>query len=154
MVRLRFEDRFEYSILGTGKIPPDTPYPAMLLQPILENATIHGLADEGISKLQIEFYEKNNQLFTSIRDNGIGIEISKRKKEELGKKRISKGIKLLKEKIYVLNKMHQTDIKIEFIDLSKIKNKSNGTQVIISFSLSKMLNKRISPTRNQDLLNH
>ncbi|MBK9335512.1 MAG: histidine kinase [Lewinellaceae bacterium] len=56
LVQLRFEDKFQYEILGDDNVLPDTPIPSMLVQPLLENATLHGLAPEGISMLELAFF--------------------------------------------------------------------------------------------------
>ncbi|MEZ4931874.1 MAG: two-component regulator propeller domain-containing protein [Saprospiraceae bacterium] len=76
MVKLRFEDRFEYQISEADKILATTPFPAMILQPILENATIHGLSPEGLSIIDIVFSFNGQTLTCSITDNGVGIEAS------------------------------------------------------------------------------
>ena len=48
--------------------------PKFLLQPIVENAVIHGLsAKKGLGKILIEGYIQNDKIKISITDNGIGI---------------------------------------------------------------------------------
>ena len=138
MVQLRFGDRFEYTISGNDEIPSDLQFPAMLLQPILENATIHGFAQDGISKLELNFILKDQKLVTAIKDNGIGIEVSKAIKNKKDKKRISKGIQMLRTKINVLNKMHRSDIALSFLDLSTSGKEEHGTLVTLSFSAEKI----------------
>ena len=139
MVKLRFGERFDYQIIKKNNIPEDTLFPAMILQPILENATIHGFAPEGISTLQVSFELKENKLFSTVSDNGIGIEASKKWKKTQNRKRISKGIQLLQDKINVMNKMFSLDLKIEYLDLSSLSKNQNGTQVTISFSTDKIV---------------
>ncbi len=133
MVQLRFEDRFQYKITGAGKLPPEMPFPAMILQPILENATIHGLAIEGVSVLSIDFQMSGKFLICSVTDNGIGIDVSKKDKKKQGKKRVSKGIELLKKKVFILNKIHDIDLKFDFRDLSENAPSIHGTKVTVSF---------------------
>ncbi|MEO1259134.1 MAG: two-component regulator propeller domain-containing protein [Bacteroidota bacterium] len=135
MVKLRFGNRFEYQINKENNIR-NTLFPAMILQPILENATIHGLAPEGVSFLDVTFEIKENKLITTIVDNGIGIDASKKINRTKNKKRVSKGIRLLQDKINVMNKMYGLDLKIEYLDLSKY-NKT-GTKVILYFSPEKI----------------
>ena len=138
MVKLRFGERFEYQINEENKIPGDTLFPAMILQPILENATIHGFAPEGKSTLNINFELKGNKLACTITDNGIGIEKSKKFKKKQSRKRVSKGIQLLQEKINVMNKMYGLDLKIEYLDLSSLNKNVSGTRVHLSYSPDKI----------------
>ena len=138
LVKLRFKDKFNFEISDTGKINPNTPFPAMLLQPIIENATIHGFAPEGVSELKINFNFIDNKIYCAIIDNGIGIEESKKIRKKIGEKRVSMGINLLKKKIESLNKMYKTDISLEIIDLSNISKESHGTKVIVKYSPRKI----------------
>ncbi len=49
--------------------------PKLILQPIVENSIIHGLANESFElKIRIRVYKKNKQVFIEIIDNGPGIE--------------------------------------------------------------------------------
>ncbi len=133
MVQLRFENRFQYKITEIGGLSPDMSFPAMILQPILENATIHGLAIQGASILSVDFHMSGKFLICSITDNGIGINISKERKKAKSKKRVSKGIELLKKKIFILNKMYGIKLKLDFQDLSENQAGSHGTKVTVSF---------------------
>ena len=128
-------------------IYPKTPFPAMVIQPVLENATIHGLALEGVSKLQVELVLHQSLLVCTITDNGVGIDKSRARKKR--KKRISKGIKLLNKKIEVLNKMHDLDLSISYLDLSTIKKEEQGTKVTISFTPNKIDGKLVFEHLNQ-----
>lgn len=48
--------------------------PKLILQPIVENSIIHGLAEESFElKIRIKVYRKNEQVFIEIIDNGPGI---------------------------------------------------------------------------------
>ncbi len=99
MIQLRFGERFSYSIIGTEAIPEKILFPSMLLQPILENATIHGLAPSGSSNLSIKFGFSDGRLDCSVTDNGVGILASRERKAKLGGPiRISKGILLLEKR--------------------------------------------------------
>ncbi|MEO1259138.1 MAG: two-component regulator propeller domain-containing protein [Bacteroidota bacterium] len=140
MVKLRFGERFEYQINKEDEIREDTLFPAMILQPILENATIHGFAPEGKSRLNIRFELKGNKLISTITDNGVGIETSKKLKKKQNRKRVSKGIQLLQEKINVMNKMYGLDLKIEYMDLSSINKNISGTQATLSYTPDKIAN--------------
>ena len=133
MVKLRFGDHFSYTICGAEKIGSHTMFPAMVLQPILENATMHGLSPEGVSHLTVHFDEDKGRLTTTLTDNGVGIEESLRRKGSKPPRRTSKGLILLDKKLQMLNKLYAVDLKITTTDRRQLNDSCNGTQVIISF---------------------
>ena len=55
--------------------------PKFILQPIVENAFNHGFVTEGYKngEISISIYQKNDKLYLSVRDNGIGINPEKLK---------------------------------------------------------------------------
>ena len=146
MIALRFGDRFAFELQGLEDIPENTPFPAMLLQPILENATLHGLAPEGTSHLKIAFKMSGRRLTCSITDNGVGIESSRERKKELGSKRPSRGLSLLHKKVDTLNQLHPLDLKLEIKDVSRQTNGLEGTQAVITFLPDQIKSKDIQPT--------
>lgn len=134
MVKLRFGDRFNYEIIGEGDVQEETKFPAMLLQPILENATIHGLSLEGTSELTIHFKQQHDIITCTATDNGVGINESLLRKSQMSVQRPSRGLKLLDKKMQMLNQLHNLNLKIITNDLSVLDKSKHGTQVIITFS--------------------
>ena len=70
--QLRFKDKMKYDIQinvkGSYKIMP------LLIQPIVENAFIHGVEMKGEeSQISISIYEKEDLLIVEVEDNGVGI---------------------------------------------------------------------------------
>jgi ligand-binding sensor domain-containing protein len=135
MVQLRFEDRFEYIVTSTPNIPPDLLFPSMLLQPLLENATIHGLNQDGETLIEVAFDMVGNRLRCQITDNGIGIEKAKQTKIILNPQHKSKGMELLFKKIQTLNTLYHHDIDLTVNDRKNEQPAQAGTHVVISFSL-------------------
>ncbi|MFM9951842.1 MAG: two-component regulator propeller domain-containing protein [Saprospiraceae bacterium] len=137
MVKLRYADQFKFEITGTQNILSNNLlYPAMILQPILENATLHGLAVQGVSQLSIHFEIKSQQLICTVTDNGPGIQRSQDRMKVNPTTRVSKGITLLENKVRMLNTLHNINLKIEWTDLSETKGEqANGTQASISLNL-------------------
>jgi tetratricopeptide (TPR) repeat protein len=71
----RQNHRFSYTIKKDPALRPDALYiPGMLLQPLAENAIVHGLfAKEGnAGKLQITFAKAGTALKVTVTDNGVG----------------------------------------------------------------------------------
>lgn len=138
MIKLRFGDRFSYEIIGAEKLPGNVAFPAMLLQPILENATLHGLSPLGHSHLKIEFELVGKRLTCNVTDNGVGIEESKTRKQKRGdNSRISRGIHLLEKKVQSLNLLYPANIRLSILDLSQTNPPGQGTQASLSFLVLK-----------------
>jgi ligand-binding sensor domain-containing protein/two-component sensor histidine kinase len=104
---MRFKDKFEYHVevdplLSSEKIK----VPAMLIQPFLENSIWHGLLpkDDGeVGELTVSFHLVDSHVELEIRDNGIGIESSLRRKTSADS-HISKGMEITKSRIDLIKK--------------------------------------------------
>ena len=99
----RFPNGFEYYIHLDAAIDPDTCYiPSMLIQPFLENAIIHGIADKeekGIINLHLQ--KRHNQLHISVEDNGKGFTQNSQSKYNATHKSV--GISNTKRRLELLN---------------------------------------------------
>ncbi len=137
LARLRYGDnKFRYKIIGTDVIPPNLPFPALFLQPILENATIHGSATDEVSTVTIEYKLENDRVSCLITDNGPGIHAhTNRTKDHLRK---SKGIRMLHNKAATLNLLFDLDMEFVTKDLSDNTPPARGTQAVISFDIHKV----------------
>jgi sensor histidine kinase YesM len=150
LVQLRFEDKFNYTIVGSEEINPNIPIPTMLLQPILENATIHGLAQEGESYIELRFAIEQNLLHCTLTDNGLGYKETQRLKQLSDLKRTSKGLELLSKKINALNRLYQLDLQLDMQDLSDNNKTEHGTCVRLSFTPEKIW--KATKTHAQNLI--
>jgi len=140
MARLRYgDDKFSYSISGAENIPADLPYPSLFFQPILENATIHGAAPTGVTTIDIEYTLRKGRLYSSITDNGPGVNAGKDgSANHADYKRRSKGIAILKNKALTLNQLFDIDLQLDIRDRSDISPKERGTRAIVSFNVQKI----------------
>lgn len=141
MVKLRFGDRFRFEVTGTASIPPSTGFPSMLLQPLLENATLHGLAPEGDSILHLDFGLNGKYLVCTITDNGAGLKEVRERQKAGGIDRVSKGLELLLQKVQTLNRRYDLGLQLELHDLSDDKIPGRGTRVTVRFYPDKIPNK-------------
>ena len=128
--KLRFEDRFEYSIeieeaieFERAMIPP------MITQPFIENAIEHGQLHtiEG-GFIRVKFSKTGGMLVITIEDNGVG-----RKGAELNKKskdHKSMAMQITSDRIKNLNKKHRTAGSVIVEDYDK--TLQTGTKVLIS----------------------
>lgn len=108
--------------------------PSLILQPSIENIFLHAFeSDQDDKEIVINISESKNSYEIEILDNGIGIESSRR----LYPKRNSKGslgIKLIKDRISVLNDFGESDFDMKVMDRSK--NKEKGTKVTLKIPKS------------------
>lgn len=97
--QLRFEFKFEISI--DPEVNGDLiEIPGMIIQPLAENAVVHGLSAKGeLGKLDIQVKRQNGNLCVCVADNGVGL--SSQKIDELSQKGF--GLKLVEERINILN---------------------------------------------------
>ena len=138
LVQLRFENKFQYEITGAAEVPPDTPIPSMLLQPILENATIHGIAPAGKSILKLEFFYQPHRFCCVLTDNGIGLKAAQQQKQLFGMERKSKGLALLEKKVITLNRLYDLDLDLTIQDLTAQGLGEQGTRVLIHYDPEKI----------------
>jgi ligand-binding sensor domain-containing protein len=123
--QLRFTDEFTFSIQNNCSNPL-TEIPSMIIQPFIENALWHGLANKpGKKNIQLIFSDDADGIRILIQDNGIG-----RKATALLPKRPDKqsmGLEITKERL----QHYSYDSSIEIIDLLDEKGNAEGTKVII-----------------------
>jgi tetratricopeptide (TPR) repeat protein len=124
--QMRFAGLFDYEINVDDNIyPADYLVPPMLIQPFVENAIEHGFRNINYKgNLSISFNIKNQQMFITVEDNGVGL-ISKEPGEQ--KKQSLAGI-ILKERLEVLFKTKGQDAKYEIED----KKRRGGQGVLVN----------------------
>lgn len=126
----RFGNKFSYALVIDPDIDQDdTRIPSMLLQPYIENAIWHGLMPkENGGHIDIRISRQDNeQLLIEIIDDGIGITNSLQHKRETHE---SKGMKLTRERINLINQIEANPIQIEVRQ-----NGNSGTTVFILIPL-------------------
>ncbi|MFI5137650.1 MAG: sensor histidine kinase [Sphingobacteriales bacterium] len=111
--QMRFNDRFNYQIAIDDNLDvEDWMVPTMILQPLLENALLHGIMPSAIAgKVIIDFKEQAGNLLITITDNGIGIANSLALKET-GNGHRSRSTELIKKRVAALSRFGSTAITI------------------------------------------
>ncbi len=100
---MRFTNRFAYTINLDETIDLDNwMIPTMMLQPLLENALLHGIMPSAIKgELEIHIQEVEKNLLITVTDNGIGMVRSRALKQNEVHK--SRGMELIQKRIAALS---------------------------------------------------
>ena len=141
--QLRFSDKFLFVKHIDPAINLNELYiPALITQPLIENAIWHGLLPLPVYKkpqLTLSIVLKGDQLLIGIEDNGVGRLTEPKPEPITGRK--SKGTSLIRNRLDSLNQLYETNgAHIEFIELMDEANNKIGTRVQVLFSTA-ILNK-------------
>jgi sensor histidine kinase YesM len=127
--KLRFGNKFDFEI----KRPPNPEklkvmIPAMLLQPVLENAVWHGMMHVKTDGKIILDASKQiaHRTHICISDNGNGLPSGN---DDRSKKKQSYGIKNIREKMAIIEKMYGKETRFEINN----RTDSSGVKVIFEF---------------------
>jgi sugar lactone lactonase YvrE/signal transduction histidine kinase len=130
--QMRFNERFAYDVSVADNLDMEEwMIPTMIVQPLLENALLHGLMPSSIDgKLAIGLKEQNGGLLITITDNGIGLANSAALKNTGSHK--SRGMELIKKRIAALSRFGAHAITICMAPaFSGEKNPGNQTTLFI-----------------------
>jgi ligand-binding sensor domain-containing protein/two-component sensor histidine kinase len=110
---MRFSDRFRFSIqIEENLDAEDWMIPTMILQPLLENALLHGIMPSTQpGEISIRFAQQEQDLWIVITDNGIGISNSRTLKNNGAHK--SRGMELISKRIKALSHFGTKPITIQ-----------------------------------------
>lgn len=133
LAQTRYKNKFTYHLIVDKEIKiTEIALPSMLLQPIVENAIVHGLASKNNSGiLKVCFSKDDVFLRCVIEDNGIGREASAKKQHM--KEHQSKAIEITKNRIQLFDHKSEKS-KIEIVDLYQ-NGFPSGTKVIVTLPL-------------------
>ncbi|NND95376.1 MAG: histidine kinase [Flavobacteriales bacterium] len=126
---LRFGKKFSTIIEVDDQLDLDETYlPAMLVQPLVENAINHGLHErldeEGI--LHIRFSQQSGGMTIEVIDNGIGVEAGKKNKVS---DRKSMGTALINDRISTIRLSGAGEVSMEYAEYRPDDLEYPGTQV-------------------------
>lgn len=126
---IRFEGRITFEIQVDPAIRAnDLLLPPMLIQPYLENAIVHGLANANkAGKVKLEVRQRPDHLFVVIVDNGVGRAATKG-----AKGRASVGMLVTQQRLEILNRQSAADFTVRVIDLEDTDGQPAGTRVEVA----------------------
>jgi len=88
--------------------------------------------EKGLITLQ---FRKTDKLEIYLKDNGIGIEASRKLHQHQHNLHSSKGIELMLARVESLNKIYHKNIQIRIIDNRELDAAESGTTIVISLDL-------------------
>ena len=119
MEALRFESRFAYTLeVDEGIDVHDVEIPALLIQPYVENALLHGLLPKAANGLlKIGFRNEDDYIRCTIEDNGIGRAAASEIKRRKPVQHKSVGMHLSQERLELINGNRAEKVLVQITDL-------------------------------------
>lgn len=134
--RVRLGGKMNYEmIIEPGLSVSNIEIPPMVIQPFLENAIWHGIVNKPDNgHVWIRFRTIEDSLEIVVEDNGIGRDASAAIQGE-HKTRKSMGMKLIRERLELIEKLYKTGVTINVHDLVDGSGRASGTSVQIRLPL-------------------
>jgi len=130
MERLRFKNKFKYVVETDPEIDKENVLvPPMLLQPFVENAIIHGVQNKESGLIKINVTKQNAMIKCTVEDNGIGRQDIISIDRDGDKKHKSLGLKIIRERLSIINQLKKVKAAINIFDLKDAENKPSGLRV-------------------------
>ncbi|MBK7668288.1 MAG: histidine kinase [Sphingobacteriaceae bacterium] len=106
--KLNRNNKFTFEVKVSPDIDQDAVLiPAMIIQPFIENSIEHGLnklENNQIGNIILEFNIHYNELVITIKDNGVGLNTTKEKKED----HTSRAMQITTDRLNLINNLHGT----------------------------------------------
>lgn len=129
---LRLRNKFQFQIDTNQLNLEQSMIPPMLIQPFVENAIWHGIAEiEGQGLIRIQMKQIENCLSIEIEDNGIGRKRAKQKRTGGGESHRSLATQITTERISLLKGEFPDQVVFEIVDLLDENGEGCGTIVKI-----------------------
>ncbi|MBE8712086.1 tetratricopeptide repeat-containing sensor histidine kinase [Sphingobacterium hungaricum] len=106
---MRFSNAFSYDFkVGENIRLKDILLPPMLIQPLIENAVLHGLLVQPTNDahLSVSIEKSEEQLCITVKDNGVGFQTKPSSKATNSIKEKSMGLASIRERIALINKQY------------------------------------------------
>jgi len=129
--KLRFQNRFTYTIDVDKSIHKDSKIPPLLIQPIIENCIKHGFKKiDYQGQIKVNFKSQENKIVISIMDNGLGFGEKKQDPKSL-------GMQIISERLDIINTTEKSKVsKLKVIDRQSTQGEK-GSIVQITLPIKK-----------------
>src|SRR5690606_30368283 len=133
--QLRFNDKFSFSITKDPNIEDDVALPPLLIQPFIENAIIHGVIPKKENgNISIAFSVTNSSLHCTIVDDGVGINQSRKNKENLVLAHKSMALGIIKKRLEMITEATTKEASITIEEMEN-GNEITGTKITLKLPL-------------------
>ena len=131
--KLRFDNKFDFTITKSQNIEDDIAVPPLLIQPLIENAINHGLIPQNKKgKIDICFaLDEDNIIVCEILDNGVGINKSIENKKTSVNIHKSMALGIIKQRLSIIAKKTKKNARLETYQINDKAKQSMGTKVIV-----------------------
>jgi LytS/YehU family sensor histidine kinase len=132
--QLRFNNKFSYqSFIDPALLNGDYRVPSLLIQPYVENAIVHGLAnsEENNLNLSITVTLENDAIKYIIQDNGVGRKKANEYNLQNKPYHKSVGLQITEDRVNMFNQQAMGNDFIRFTDLYDENKEPGGTKVEI-----------------------
>ncbi len=127
--RLGKEDQFDFSFIVDDALDLDREIPVFMIQPLLENAILHGVIPKDImGNIKIHFQQGDKHIICKIEDDGVGRNVSSKPKSA---NHTSYGIQIIKDRLHKYNKGYT----LRYEDLKDENDVAKGTRAIIDLPI-------------------
>ncbi|HNW88609.1 MAG TPA: tetratricopeptide repeat protein [Bacteroidales bacterium] len=136
LMNLKTQNKVKCTIECDHNIDPEQiMVPSTLIQPLIENAFKYAFSGIENPKLEVRYTLKDEMLYCTVSDNGNGIKQSGEIVYDLKKNQTGIGIRLIKERIEILNKLRKSK---GFVTISDLKGEKDlhGTKIELMFPVS------------------
>jgi len=132
--QLRFNQKFCFKLhVDPSLLNGDYKVPALLIQPYVENAIVHGLAhsERDDLMLSVSAIIEDEYIHYTIEDNGIGRKLSSQYNQHNKPHHKSVGLAITEERINIFNRKQNAHGRVTITDLFDKNNQPSGTKVDI-----------------------
>ena len=134
--QLRFNNMFQFSITKDSNIEDDMAIPPLLLQPFVENAIIHGIVPKKEhGNIYVDFSMDNDKLICTVTDDGIGINRSRKLKENSVTVHKSMALEITRKRLEVIQAFTSKTSQVEINELTDAMGMPNGTKIVLNLPI-------------------
>ena len=128
---LRFKDKFDYEINVSETIDQNfDEIPAMLIQPYVENAILHGILHKpSKGHIAITLTKNATHICCAVKDNGIGRDKAREINKNKFKDHESAGMNITKHRLQILNASRKSTLSVAINDMKDEHNNALGTEI-------------------------
>ena len=130
--KMRFPEKFDYSVKSDPDIVlSDIQIPPMILQPFVENSIKHGIMPlDADGMIEVDLHKQDEDyLSITIKDNGIGIEASKKAHANRPNDHVSKGMQITLDRLALFARMTDKNYALDIKEIKNEKGEVKGTLV-------------------------